>query len=272
MIKRFFHNLNSLRVAYILISGQATVLYGAATFSEDVDLWVEPKSDNWNKFLKVLKNMNAKVYKLTLPVSMELIKKGHGYHFQIPSKDEKSGFWFLDVMGLVPRVGSFKNCLKNVNNKKTDWGKLPVIGIRDLVELKKTRRLEDYPVISNLVRIEYENLYCLKKIKNNDWKWILKNSFNIEDILYYLNSHNTAKTVSANISRKCLPFCLKAVANPKKFEEYMRKASNEIALEIERLRQLDRKYWNSVINELKSLNQDNQLLPSGNKVPCSVTD
>lgn len=270
MIKRFFHNLNSLQVTHILISGQATVLYGAATFSEDIDLWVEPKFDNWNKFLKVLKNMNAKVYKLTPSVSMELIRKGHGYHFQIPSKDEKSGFWFLDVMGLVPRVSSFKNCLKNVNNKKTEWGNLPVMGIRDLVEIKKTRRLEDYPVISNLVRIEYENLLS-KKIENNDWKWILRNSFNIEDILYYLNLHNVAKTVSADISRKCLPFCLKAAANPEK-EEYILNASNEIALEVERLRQQDRKYWNSVINELKDLKQNNQLLPIGSKPPYSTTD
>lgn len=270
MIKRFFHNLNSLQVAYILISGQAAVLYGAATFSEDIDLWVEPKSDNWNKFLEVLKNMNAKIYKLTPPISMELIKKGHGYHFQIPSKDEKSGFWFLDVMGLVPRIGSFKDSLENVNNKKTEWGEIPVIGIRDLVELKKTRRLEDYPVISNLVRIEYENLLS-KKIQNSDWEWVLKNSFDIEDILYYLNSHEAAKIVSAGISRKCLPFCLKAAANPKK-EEYIRNASNEIALGIERLREQDRKYWNPVITELKDLKQDNQLLPTGSKPPCSTAD
>src|SRR5690606_5914107 len=30
------------RVEWLLISGQATILYGAATFSEDVDLWVKP--------------------------------------------------------------------------------------------------------------------------------------------------------------------------------------------------------------------------------------
>lgn len=270
MIKKFFHNLNSLQVSYMLISGQATVLYGAATFSEDIDLWVEPKSDNWNKFLKVLRKMDAKVYKLTPSVSMQLIKKGHGYHFQVPSKDEKIPFWFLDVMGLVPRVGSFKDSFKDVNNKETDWGKLPVMGIRDLVELKKTRRLEDYPVISNLVRIEYENLLS-KKIEDNDWKWILKNSFNIEDILYYLNSHNAAKEISADVPRECLPFCLKAVTAPER-EEYMSKASNEIALEIEKLRQQDRKYWESIIDELKNLKQNNQLLPIGSKPPCSTAD
>jgi hypothetical protein len=37
MIASFFQSLETHRVAYLLISGQATVLYGAATFSEDID-------------------------------------------------------------------------------------------------------------------------------------------------------------------------------------------------------------------------------------------
>ena len=40
MIVDFFQNLDARRLEYLLISGQATVLYGAATFSEDIDLWV----------------------------------------------------------------------------------------------------------------------------------------------------------------------------------------------------------------------------------------
>jgi len=263
MIKRFFQRLNYLQVAYILISGQASVIHGAATFSEDIDLWVEPTLDNWYKFLKVLKDVNAKVYKLTPPISIELIKKGHGYHFQIPSKTDKIGFWFLDVMGSVPRAGTFRDCLKNVVRIKTEWGELPVMGIRDLVELKKTRRLEDYPVISNLVRIEYENLSS-KRIKNNDWIWILKNSFDIEDILEYLKSYKIAQAVACGIQRKCVRLCLKAVNNPEK-KEYIRNASNEIALEIEKLREQDRKYWAPIIDELKNLSQKNMLLPVGSK-------
>jgi hypothetical protein len=43
MIKNFFQSLEAGGVEYLLISGQATVLYGAATFSEDIDLWVNPK-------------------------------------------------------------------------------------------------------------------------------------------------------------------------------------------------------------------------------------
>jgi len=37
MIASFFQSLETRCVAYLLISGQATVLYGAATFPEDMD-------------------------------------------------------------------------------------------------------------------------------------------------------------------------------------------------------------------------------------------
>lgn len=33
---------------------------------------------------------------------------------------------------------------------ETEWGTIPTIGIELLIELKKTQRLEDYPIISKL--------------------------------------------------------------------------------------------------------------------------
>ena len=42
MIANFFQSLSAHDVEYLLISGQATILYGAATFSEDIDLWINP--------------------------------------------------------------------------------------------------------------------------------------------------------------------------------------------------------------------------------------
>ncbi len=46
MINNFFQNLDRRRVKHVLISGQSTVLYGAATFSGDIDLWVDPMPAN----------------------------------------------------------------------------------------------------------------------------------------------------------------------------------------------------------------------------------
>lgn len=269
MIKKFFQRLNSQGVSYLLISGQAAILYGAATFSEDIDLWVEPEIENWIKFLRLLRDIKAKIYKLTPPFSMTLIRNGHGYHFQLPSGDKKLPVWFLDVMGAVPRVSSFKKSFKDAIYKETDWGKLPVIRIRDLVEIKKTRRLEDYTVISNLVRIEYENLSS-KKIGRKDWEWILTNSFEVEDILYYFRTHSLARNVGSIIPRKYLSICLKAIDNHRDEEKCIDAASKEIALEIENLRSADRKYWEPVISKLKSMRWQNQLLVPGSEPPDSV--
>lgn len=59
MIASFFRSLDSHEVAYLLISGQATVLYGAATFSENIDLWIAPEARNINLFRAALRESGA---------------------------------------------------------------------------------------------------------------------------------------------------------------------------------------------------------------------
>ena len=88
MIKNFFQSLEAGGVEYLLISGQATVLYGAATFSEDIDLWVNPTAANAGRFLSVMRSCHARYYKLTPPWEVEWLARGHGFHFVLP---ESSG-------------------------------------------------------------------------------------------------------------------------------------------------------------------------------------
>ena len=84
-MRNFFHALDRRRVRYLLISGQATVLYGASTFSEDVDLWVEPQAQNWRRLLAALADCDARVYKLTPPLTAGFARRGHGFHFTLPA-------------------------------------------------------------------------------------------------------------------------------------------------------------------------------------------
>ena len=70
MIANFFRSLNQHRVEYLLISGQATVLYGAATFSEDIDLWLHPTEDNCSRFLAALRDCGVRYYTLTARVNV----------------------------------------------------------------------------------------------------------------------------------------------------------------------------------------------------------
>ena len=266
MIKKFFQRLNSEKVSYILISGQATILYGAATFSEDIDIWIKPSPQDWNKFLKISRQLGGQIYKLTPPLKMKLIQKGHGYHFQFSHKS--GSVWFLDVMGKVPRVESFQKAVQNLTYHNTDWGLLPVIGIRELVEIKKTRRLSDYPIISNLVRIEYEKLK--PRISPQNWIWILNNCFEISDLLYYLKKHRRAREIARTSPRKHLACLIKAVDTEK--EHWIQKASRQLLQEIEKLRHQDIIYWRPVIEELKLLQKKKQLLPEGSIPPSQVTE
>lgn len=263
MIKKFFLALNKSDIKYMLISGQATVLYGAATFSEDIDLWVAPESENWRKFIRTLQKVGARVYKATPPLKTEFLERGHGFHFEFPALSEEP-LWFLDVMGIVPRLGPFPKAWQNVEFHETEWGKIPVMGLRDLVEIKKTRRLADYTIISNLVQNEYERI-CLDKIKDADWKWLLSNSFEVEDIIYYLERHKKARRLGRVLPRKCLVYCLKLINDQERSEKNIFSASKEISLEIEKLRQADRIYWQQIINELKELKRCKKLLDLGSR-------
>lgn len=122
-----------------------------------------------------------------------------------------------------------------------------------MVQIKKTRRLEDYPIISNLVRQEYEKLRT-RGIKDEDWIWLLTNSFETEDILFYLKEYREARKVCKSLPRECLKYAL---------QNDFFSVSNAIAIEIERLRQEDRIYWQTIITELKALNRKGQLLSVG---------
>jgi hypothetical protein len=84
MIESFFQNLKSGGAEYLLISGQATVLYGAATFSENIDLWVNPTAANAERFVAVLRSCAARYYKLTPPWTETWLARGHGFHFVLP--------------------------------------------------------------------------------------------------------------------------------------------------------------------------------------------
>ncbi|NQU12164.1 hypothetical protein HQ590_15325 [bacterium] len=130
MIKSFFHDLDDHGVESLLISGQAAVLYGAATFSEDIDLWINPTAANAARFQEVLRVQQARYYKLTPPWQLDHLEQGHGFHFVLPGGDEPD--WFLDVLGRPPRVTEFATARRSAPRIDSDWGPVVTVGIQDL--------------------------------------------------------------------------------------------------------------------------------------------
>ncbi len=75
-MRNLFRSFDRLGVEYLLISGQASVLYGAANFSEDVDVWVRPTAANLGRLERALAGCRARVYTLTPPLSVRNLRRG----------------------------------------------------------------------------------------------------------------------------------------------------------------------------------------------------
>jgi hypothetical protein len=256
-MRNFFHALEQFRVRYLLISGQATVLYGASTFSEDIDLWVDLSGRNWQRALEALEACSARVYKLTPPLERQYAARGHGFHFTVPDEELPHLTTYLDIMGAPPRVESFASCFPRARIFDTDWGRLPVIHPRDLVLVKRTQRLSDYAVISALVRIE-----CQEVRSRQQWEWGLQNTFEAQDLLtlYRRGKPEWQKKV------RCQRPAVQLLLRRRRTSAVLRDLSTALALEMEETRQADRDYWRPIIAELRELGRQHRLLKAGTPV------
>jgi hypothetical protein len=263
MIKNFFRTLTDQRVQYLLISGQASVLYGAATFSEDIDLWINPTTANRARFLSALRACGARYYKLTPPFTLEYLKRGHGFHFLLPASNEAEVF--LDVLGAPPRVGAFESAAAAARWIDSEWGRLHVIGLKDLVELKKTQRLEDYPVISKLALAWLDQPGC--KREPDDFAWSVSNIFTVTELRVFFHEHSAALRLAGyDLPSPIREFARQLVATGDVAEEVVVRVSEFMQLQIARLQQADRNHWRDIVAELKSLRESGGLQAEGNAV------
>jgi hypothetical protein len=261
MIANFFQNLNASKIKYLLISGQATVLYGAATFSEDIDLWINPTTENCDRFLTSLRACGARYYKLTPPFTPANLQRGHGFHFVLGDGGDTA---FLDVMGNPPRAGSFTAANESACWMQTEWGDIRTVGIKALVELKKTQRLEDYPIISKLALAWFDQPERAKT--PDDFIWALENIFTLPELTIFFTEHPEAVTVASGFDSKVatLGRQLQATADaPESIEQPVRELFQS---RITELQMADRHYWRGIIAELKVLRAAGKLMPEGSAI------
>jgi hypothetical protein len=255
MMRSLFRAFEREGVRYLVISGQACILYGASQFTEDLDLWIAPAPKNIDSLLRALARVKARVYKLTPPITARNVLKGHGFHFRI-GRD-----LFIDVMGRPPRVGSFRGAFSRAREFRTDWGMLPVSAPEDLVLLKRTNRPGDYDAVSNLVRV--------RVLEDKDdtavLRWALLNTFDVVDLAEFALLA-TGKLVSWP-SRPALRALLPAPARSSRFpERRVQRAARLLAIEMGEIQERGRRYWRPIVAELKKLQVDRRLIPEGTPV------
>ncbi len=263
MIASFFRHLDEHGVRWLLVSGQATILYGAATFSEDIDLWVEPSEANLQRLLSALGASQAKYYKLTPPLTPELASRHHGFHFTISDPNESLPL-FLDVMCCPPRVSSFTDAEHRARVFETDWGPLPTVGIVDLVELKKTQRPRDYPIIGRLVLAYMSEVGAHSTEK--DLAWVADNIFSLSEFKQLLNEFPQVGSVLGVRDPLIAGAVVAWGANGALSPELEDQLEDWFDARSAPLRKADRHFWRAVIDELRELRAGGQLMVQGTPV------
>jgi hypothetical protein len=253
-MKSLFRAFEKYGVRYLLISGQACVLYGASQFTEDIDFWIQPKQQNFHAFLRAMAELKASVYKLTPPITQAYIRKGHGFHFRAESD------WYIDVMGKPPRVGDFRRALRKARKISTEWGMLTVVAQEDLVLLKRTNRPGDYETISNLVRQRLS-----EEPGSRVLGWALSNTFDVADLVDYVlqAAGKLEKWPSRPAIRALLPL---REGQTHIQEKKIRSAADHLLKEMAELQEKGRRYWKPIIADLKRLQRRNRLIPEGTPV------
>lgn len=253
-MRDLFRSFDREGMRYLLIGGQAAILYGASQFTQDHDVWVEPTTVNLRALLRALARLDARVHKLTPPPTIEFARKGHGFHFVF------RGPTFLDVMGKPPRVGGFAAADKRACSMTTPWGGARVVAIQDLVDLKKTNRLGDYEVISRLARVRLD---ASPRPSAPLLAWAIANAFRVEDFWAIVRRHRDQLAADA----KADPLVRLVIRSGADAGDEDPRALARVAEGIEKrvsaLVRTGREYWLPRIAELRAMRRAGRLVPEG---------
>lgn len=138
-------------VQYLLMGGQACVIYGGAEFSRDTGLALLADAANMEHVTAALLELKASIVAVP-PYNPDYLKKGHAIHFVCAA----AGNTRLDLMARRRNVPDFRECWHRRSTLTLPCaGDVNVMGLEDLVACKKTQREKDWPMITRLVDVNY---------------------------------------------------------------------------------------------------------------------
>lgn len=153
-IRKVLSTLTTKQVRYLLMGGQACVLYGAAEFSRDTDVAVLAESPNLERLAQALAELQARCIAVP-PFSEDYLKRGHAIHFRC-EHPEAQGVR-VDMMSFMRGVAPFPELWERRTTVEMAAGLvIELLSLQDLVQAKKTQRDKDWPMIRRLVEAHYQ--------------------------------------------------------------------------------------------------------------------
>ena len=147
-ILRALSTIRKHHVEYLLMGGQACVLYGAAEFSRDLDLAILSEPSNLDRLSSALHELSATVIAIP-PFQSRFLEEGLAVHFRC-GHPEAEGLR-IDVMTRMRGVDPFPNLWERRTTFEFGEESIEVLSLPDLITAKKTQRDKDWPMIRRLV-------------------------------------------------------------------------------------------------------------------------
>jgi hypothetical protein len=152
-ILKVLSTLNSQGTRYLLMGGQACVLYGAAEFSRDTDVAVLPEPQNLQRLSAALAELQAECIAIP-PFSAEFLARGHAVHFRCAHSDAQR--MRIDVMSVMRGLDQFDLLWqRRTTIEEEHVARIEIMSLPDLVKAKKTQRDKDWPMIRRLVEAHF---------------------------------------------------------------------------------------------------------------------
>ncbi len=152
-ILKVLSELNASHVRYLLMGGQACVLYGGAEFSRDTNVVILSDEDNLVRLSAALDQLQASRIAVP-PFEMDYLLRGHAVHFRC--RHPAALGQRIDVMSVLRGVAAFSDLWQRRTTLEYDDGTLiELLSLPDLVAAKKTQRDKDWPMLRRLVNAHY---------------------------------------------------------------------------------------------------------------------
>jgi len=154
LLKNIAHKLNERKIDYMIIGGQAVLIYGEPRLTKDIDITLGVDIDQLDNIISIVNELNLKV----------LVKNPRDFTKKtmvLPAIDEQTG---LRVDFIFSFTEYEREALKRVNKIKIDEVEVNYISIEDLIIHKlisgRSRDLEDIQIIlSKNHKIDENYLY-----------------------------------------------------------------------------------------------------------------
>ena len=238
-IRKVLSTLRSHRVQFLLMGGQACVFYGAAEFSRDTDIVILAEAENLQRLSQALNELKAKCIAVP-PFSIKYLKRGHAIHFRCYHPDVKG--IRLDVMSVMRGAAPFTKLWQRRTTVETKSGeKYDLLSLPDLVQVKKTQRDKDWPMIRRLVEAHY--IQHRRKPAHEEVDFWLKESRTFS-FLIKLSKKYPARLSALKKQRPLLT--LAAAGDAKGIEKALEDEEKQE-------RDADRNYWLPLIAELEQI-------------------